>query len=63
MDHLPDLVGASLLAMDSRTPRLASKSALSLTTIASRLAPTEDHVLLNLRRAELPLVLKAQGQQ
>jgi len=29
-----------LLAMDSRAPRLASKHALSLTTIASKLAPT-----------------------
>ncbi len=29
-----------MLAMDSKTPRLASKHALSLTTIASKLAPT-----------------------
>jgi len=36
-----------LLAMDSRTPRLASKYALSLTTIASKLAPTEDHIRLS----------------
>ena len=34
------LVGASSLAMDSRAPRLASQHALSLTTIASKLAPT-----------------------
>jgi hypothetical protein len=34
------IVGASLLAMDSRAPRLASKHALSFTTIASKLAPT-----------------------
>ncbi|CAI8759924.1 hypothetical protein EMIT0P74_140185 [Pseudomonas sp. IT-P74] len=33
--------------MDSRTPRLASKYALSLTTIASKLAPTEDHIRLS----------------
>ena len=34
------IVGASSLAMDSRAPRLTNKHALSLTTIASRLAPT-----------------------
>jgi len=33
-------VGASLLAMVSRALRLTSKHALSLTTIASKLAPT-----------------------
>jgi hypothetical protein len=33
-------VGASSLAMDPRAPRLTSKHALSLTTIASKLAPT-----------------------
>ncbi len=35
-----------MLAMDSRTPRLASKPAFSLTTIASVLAPTVDPVFL-----------------
>ncbi|AFY19760.1 hypothetical protein PputUW4_02565 [Pseudomonas sp. UW4] len=35
-------VGASLLAMVSRAPRLSGKQALSLTTIASKLAPTVD---------------------
>ncbi|MDQ0125412.1 hypothetical protein J2W17_004373 [Pseudomonas lini] len=34
------IVGASLLAMDSRAPRLASKHAFPLTTIVSKLAPT-----------------------
>ncbi|AFY20323.1 hypothetical protein PputUW4_03128 [Pseudomonas sp. UW4] len=33
-------IGASLLAMDSSAPRLSSSPALSLTTIASKLAPT-----------------------
>ncbi|VVN75408.1 hypothetical protein PS704_00713 [Pseudomonas fluorescens] len=33
-------VGASLLAMDAQTPRLLRPHALSLTSIASRLAPT-----------------------
>ncbi|AFY18130.1 hypothetical protein PputUW4_00923 [Pseudomonas sp. UW4] len=33
-------VGASLLAKNPRTPRLSRITALSLTTIASRLAPT-----------------------
>jgi hypothetical protein len=33
-------VGASLLAMESEAPRLARQNALSLTTIASKLAPT-----------------------
>jgi len=32
-----------LLAMDSRAPRLVSKHAASLTTIASKLAPTVEH--------------------
>lgn len=36
----PKPVEASLLAMDSSTPHLASAHALSLTTIASKLAPT-----------------------
>ncbi|MNX51503.1 hypothetical protein D3C86_821650 [compost metagenome] len=35
-----------MLAMDSRAPRLLSKYAQSLTTIASKLAPTEDHICL-----------------
>ncbi|CAI8788239.1 hypothetical protein EMIT0P74_180075 [Pseudomonas sp. IT-P74] len=35
-----------MLAMDSGAPRLASKHALSLTTIASKLAPTEDLIRL-----------------
>ena len=39
-------VGASLLAMDSRAPRLASHYALALTTIASTLAPTENYIRL-----------------
>ncbi len=34
------LVGASLLAMDSSAPRLTRSHALSLTIIASKLAPT-----------------------
>ncbi|AFY22274.1 hypothetical protein PputUW4_05084 [Pseudomonas sp. UW4] len=33
-------MGASLLAMGSRTPRVPSGSASPLTTIASKLAPT-----------------------
>ncbi|PMY59974.1 hypothetical protein C1Y31_29530 [Pseudomonas sp. FW305-25] len=33
-------VGASLLAMDPRTPRSSTQHALSLTSIASKLAPT-----------------------
>ena len=35
-----ETVGASLLALDSSAPRLSSSHALSLTTIASKLAPT-----------------------
>ncbi|WP_150787342.1 hypothetical protein [Pseudomonas fluorescens] len=36
----PVTVGASLLAMDSSAPRSARWNALSLTSIASKLAPT-----------------------
>ena len=39
-----ETVGASLLAKDSRAPRLTSKQALSFTTIASKLAPTGGRV-------------------
>src|SRR5690606_941535 len=39
-DARPGTVGASLLAMDFRTPRIPGKHALSLTTIASKLGPT-----------------------
>jgi hypothetical protein len=35
-------VGAGLLAMDLETPRLSRNYASPLTTIASKLAPTED---------------------
>jgi hypothetical protein len=37
-------VGAGWLAMDSSAPRLSSPHALSLTTIASKPAPTEEGV-------------------
>ena len=40
----PKPVEASLLAMDSSTPHSASPHALSLTTIASKLAPTGERV-------------------
>ncbi|MCP2069234.1 UNVERIFIED_ORG: hypothetical protein J2Y84_004560 [Pseudomonas reinekei] len=33
--------------MDSRAPRLVSKYAASLTTIASKLAPTMEHSLVD----------------
>ncbi|WP_338922917.1 hypothetical protein V0M98_12425 [Pseudomonas silesiensis] len=36
----PVTVGASLLAMNSSAPRSARRNALSLTIIASKLAPT-----------------------
>ena len=36
-------VGAGLPAMDSSAPRLSGLHALSLTTIASKPAPTRDH--------------------
>ncbi|QFG30023.1 hypothetical protein F6476_12855 [Pseudomonas umsongensis] len=36
------IVGASLLAMDFQAPRSSRRGALSLTSIASRLAPTGD---------------------
>jgi hypothetical protein len=40
IEHRIPLVGASLLAINRRTPRGVRLSALSLTTTASRLAPT-----------------------
>lgn len=39
-----NLVGAGLLAMGSSAPRLSSSYALSLATIASKLAPTRGRV-------------------
>jgi hypothetical protein len=41
-----ELAPGGVPTMDSSAPRLASKYALSLTTIASKLAPTEDHIRL-----------------
>jgi len=47
-DHDRKHVGASLLAMDPSAPRLTRPHALSLTTIASRLAPTGTGRMLKL---------------
>ncbi|MBD9612034.1 Hpt domain-containing protein [Pseudomonas sp. PDM02] len=61
-------VGAGLLAMDSQTPRLSDENASSLTTIASKPAPTEssavdlDDEIVSIFLEEAVDILESAGQ-